>query len=109
MTAKRQWAKSTNGPDVTDVESLMRAIGTLHSATVSATFSPDGIGSTGGVKLTLSASFDVLPGSSVARLIVAESRWPCPEGHDIWAHIFQGLYQLDYQISQAYQNESLWQ
>jgi hypothetical protein len=108
MTAKKVWAKSTNGPDVTDVESLMRAIGGLHSAHVAVTLSPSGIGSTGGVKLLLTASFDVLPGSSVARMIQAESEWPCAEGHDIWAHIFEGLYQLDFQIGEAYQNEALW-
>jgi hypothetical protein len=53
--------------------------------------------------------FDVLPGSSLTEEVTAESCWPCPEGHDFWAHVFEGLYHLDYQISQVYKNESLWQ
>lgn len=108
MTAKKQWAKSTNGPDWTDVETLMRAIGGLHSGHVGLCLSPSGTGASGGLKIDLVMRFDVLPGSSLPAVVTAESDWPCPEGHDLAAHIFQGLYQLDYQISEVYKQESLW-
>lgn len=105
---KQRWAKSSNGPDVTDVEMMMRAIGALHSGGVGIQLSPLGIGSTGGIRVSCTMTFDVLPGSSLPEVVVAESTWPCSEGHDIWAHIFSGLYTLDHEISKVYENGSLW-
>jgi len=108
MAAKSQWAKSTNGPDWTDIETLMRAISALHTGHVNVAFSPRGIGSSGGLHIALSILLDVLPGSSLPAVIMAESEWPCAENHDLCAHVFEGLYQLDYQVGEVYKQEELW-
>jgi hypothetical protein len=100
--------KPSNGPDLTDVETLMRAIGSLHTGTVGVVFSPRGIGSSGGVEVSCAMNFDVLPGSALPPVVMVTSQWPCADGHDFWSHVFDGLYKLDFEISKVYKNEDLW-
>jgi len=52
--------------------------------------------------------FDVLPGSSVPEMVATDSVWPCSEHHDLAAHVYKGLHELDFEISKAYKNETLW-
>jgi len=100
--------KSMNGPDLIDAETMMRAIGALHSAHVFLTVSPNGTGSSGGVVTALTALFDVLPGSALPATVTTETIWPCKEHGDFWSHVFAGLYALDLEISKTYKNEALW-
>jgi hypothetical protein len=108
MGDKRKWAKSTNGPDETDLEALMRAIGVMHSARVAFTVQPLGTGLNGGVSILVTASFDLLPGSSLPPIVDVESKWPNSIGREFLGEIFQLLYQLDFRISEVYKNEELW-
>lgn len=108
MTRKAGWEKSTNGPDWTDVEMLMRAIEGLHSAHVAIVLSPDGIGSSGGIDVGASCLFDVLPGSSLPESVVVHKVWPCSMHATLAGHVFATLHELDYAISKVYSNESLW-
>ena len=108
LTAKKGWEKSTNGPDWTDVEMLMRAIAGLHSGHVAVIVSPDGIGSSGGVNVVASILCDVLPGSQLPPSIQVCKVWPCNTHATLAAHAFSLLHDLDYQIGQTYENESLW-
>jgi hypothetical protein len=105
---KSSWVKSSSGPDETDLESLMRAISGVHSARVAFTVQPLGTGFSGGVSILATASFTLLPGSSLPPIVDYESKWPNNEGLPFLAEIFRCLYQLDYRISQVYQNEELW-
>lgn len=105
---KRVWVKSSNGPDETDVEMMMRAMSALHSGHVAVMFSPAGIGSTGGVVVGAAMNFDVLPGSSLPAAVMAEGLYPCKECKTFWGHVFSVLHALDYKISEVYQQESLW-
>lgn len=100
--------KSTNGPDWTDVEMMMRAMGSLHSGRVGLTILPLGIGSSGGLSIACSMMFDVLPGSSLPAVVSTESTWPCNSHADLVAHVFGGLHRLDFEISKVYSNEVLW-
>lgn len=100
--------KSTNGPDWTDIETLIRAIGGLHSGKVGVTILPRGIGSTGGLSIGCSMMFDVLPGSSLPPGITVTKDWPCKQHADLESCVFAGLYALDFEISKVYQNEALW-
>jgi len=109
MTAKKQWAKSTNGPDWTDVEMLMRAIQSVHAGNVAIIVSPFGIGSSGGVDLGASMIFDVLPGSSLPPMVQVTSRWPCADHATLAAHAFEALHRLDFQIGEAYKQETLFE
>lgn len=104
---KRIWAKSTNGPDVTDVETLMRAISALHDTSVQFQCSPIGIGSSGGVRISAVATFTLLPGSDLPATVEQSANWPSNAGLDFWACLFQLLYQLDFQISERYAQEKL--
>jgi len=108
MIAKKVWARSTNGPDATDVETLMRAIGGLHTGRVALQCSPIGIGSTGGLSISVMMTFDRLPGSSLPECVNAETQYPSKDGREFWGMVFELLYQLDYRISQVYKNEELW-
>jgi hypothetical protein len=108
MPAKKLWAKSTNGPDWTDVEMLMRSIGGVHSGHVGLTILPSGTGATGGLKTAAHISFDVLPGSRIPPEVMTTGAWPCNAHSDLAAHAFSLLHGLDYAISQVYENAKLW-
>lgn len=108
MTNKTGWEKSTNGPDWTDVEMLMRAIGAVHSGHIALVCSPRGTGAGGGLDVAASMIFDVLPGSSLPPTVVVSSGWPCNTHKTLVAHAFESLHQLDFEISQVYKNEALW-
>ena len=108
MTRKTGWEESSSGPDWIDVESLMRAIGALHSAHVAVVVSPFGIGATGGVEVTVNAIFERLPGSALPPAVSVSKQWPCNTHKTLAAHAFSLAHELDHAIGQVYQNESLW-
>jgi hypothetical protein len=99
---------SSNGPDWTDVEMLMRAIGTLHSGGVGLTLLPRGTGSTGGISVGASIMFDVLPGSSIPEGLTVTGDWPCADHSTFEGHCFFPLHQLDFEIGETYKQEILW-
>ena len=104
----KRWREATNGPDVLDVETMMRALGALHSGHVVLTVSPFGTGSTGGVRTEAVMNFEVLPGSALPAQVSASSRYPCPEHQTFWGHIYALLVTLDWETSKVYKQESLW-
>jgi hypothetical protein len=108
MTAKKQWAKSTNGPDWTDVEMMLRSIGVLHGTSVGITLLPRGIGATGGLSVGANCIFDVVPGSEREECISVTKDWPCMQHADLASHCFALLHELDYQIGRAYEQKTLW-
>lgn len=104
----KMWAKSTRQPDWIDCETMMRSIGTFHSASVAVTISPRGIGAGGGLVTDVTATFHVLPGSSIPKLIGVKGHWPCGEHQSLETHIFALLYDLDSQIAKTYEEATLW-
>ena len=108
MTRKDGWEQPQNGPDWTDAEMLMRALGSLHSAHVACIIAPAGTGSSGGVEVAASAIFERLPGSALPENVVVEKNWPCSTHRTLAAHVFALLHELDYAISTVYKQESLW-
>jgi len=105
---KKGWEESTKGPDWIDVETLMRAIGALHSGRVGLTVLPSGTGSTGGLSVAASIMLDVLPGSSLPADILVDKNWPCSSHATLAAHAFALLHELDFAIGKVYQQDSLW-
>jgi hypothetical protein len=99
---------SSNGPDWIDCEMMMRAMSAVHSGHVELLMQPNGNGLNGGVSITLTMHFDVLPGSSLPAAVVCESKYPCGECGSLMAHIFSGLYALDKKIGELYENSELW-
>mgnify|MGYP003396384083 CR=1 FL=1 len=100
--------KSSNGPDWTDVEMMLRSLSALHSGHAGFTVLPRGTGSTGGLSVACSMMFDLLPGSALPEIVSTESSWPCNDHASLAAHVFAGLHKLDYEISKVYKNEALW-
>lgn len=109
MGKKTGWEDSTTTPDWIDIESMMRALGSLHSGTVGITFLPAGLGFGTGVSVAASIMLDVLPGSSLPECIAVEKGWPCSTHATIAAHVFSLLYELDYKIGQTYKQTTLWE
>jgi hypothetical protein len=105
---KTGWEDSTKQPDWIDIESLMRAMGSLHSGQVGLTILPAGTGFSGGVSVAASIMFVVLPGSALPECISVVKAWPCSTHKSLSAHCFSLLYELDYKISAVYKQESLW-
>jgi len=105
---KQEWRDATNGPDHLDVETMMRAMGALHSGVVSVAFAPVGIGPSGGVLTTAEISLAVLPGSSLPTVIGVSSKWPCNQCKSFWGHLYHLLHGLDREIAKVYEQESLW-
>lgn len=108
LGGKRGWEEPTKGPDWVDVESLMRAIGGLHTGNVAIIVSPSGTGFSGGVDVAASMLFDVLPGSSLPPNVQVHSDWPCDKHTTLAAHAFALLHDLDYEISKVYNQDGLW-
>lgn len=99
--------KSTNGPDQTDVETMMRAIEQAHTGRVQLTVSCAGIGPGGGLAVVLSFSLPSVCGREDEDQVLVVNRWPCPLHRDWWACIFEGLYRLDRAIGRQYHQDTL--
>jgi len=109
MPYKKTWENSTSALCEVDAETMMRALGALHSGYVVLMFSPLGTGSSGGVMVTASMHFNVLPGSSLPVAVMAEGAFPCKECKTFWGHVYSVLHELDAEIGRTYRNETLWQ
>lgn len=105
----KRWAKSMNGPDEIDCETMMRAMGALHSGHVGLMFSPFGTGSTGGMMVVGMMTFDVVPGSSLPAAVAAEGPYPCKECGTFWGHVYSVLHALDVKIGEVYEQSTLWE
>lgn len=108
MRRKQEWRDATAGPDHLDCETMMRAMGALHSGVVEVKFSPLGIGSSGGVITQAEIHFHVLPGSSLPSIVGVTANWPCSQCKSFWGHIYHLLHALDVEIGRVYKQESLW-
>jgi hypothetical protein len=108
VTRKSGWEEPSTGPDWMDVESLMRAIGALHSAHVAVIVSPSGTGFGTGVDVVASALFERLPGSQLPASVTATGRFPCNTHTKLVALAFSLLHSLDFEIGKVYEQASLW-
>jgi len=108
VTRKQGWEDSSTGPDWIDVETMMRALGALHSAGLELTVAPRGTGFSGGVTLMAHAKFERLPGSSLPEMVTAADIWPGSKAKTFVGAMYNLLYELDYRISQVYKQEALW-
>jgi hypothetical protein len=103
MTAKRQWAVSTSGPDWTDVAMLMSAIQGVHNCRVGLAITAPTDGHNGGLKIVVEAKFDVLPSSDLPKVVRAEGTWPSGRARTISGLAYSLVLDLDYNIGRAYE------
>lgn len=100
--------KSMSGPDEIDVIAMAKAIGSLHSGHVELIVRPSGTGFSPSAGVICRITFDVLPGSALPSSVEVKSTWPCEAHRTLAAHLYDGLYRLDFAISKVYKNEELW-
>lgn len=99
--------KSTSGPDWTDVAMMMGALEALHGCRVGLTGLTDTALGAGQLSIALNAQFDVLPSGQLPPIIQVLSVWPCKDCSSLAAHVYGGLYKLDFAIGEAYQQRFL--
>ena len=95
------------GPDWTDVAVMMSALESLHGCRVGLTVLTDTALPDGQLSTCLSAQFDVLPSGQLPPVIQAMSAYPCKDCSSFAAHVYGGLYKLDFAIGEAYQQRFL--
>lgn len=103
----KKWAKSTNGPDWTDVGIMMSALEVLHECRVGLTVLTDTHLPAGQLSIALTARFEVLPSGELPDVIQTLSAFPCKDCATLSAHVYGGLYKLDFAIGEAYQQRFL--
>ena len=99
--------KSSSGPDWTDVAMLMNAIGSLHGCQVVLTVTAGTQGHNGQLEVLAEARFELLPGSSLPRVVVIREPWPSKRQREFEAAAYNAIWQLDYQISKVYEQMTL--
>lgn len=98
---------TNNGPDWTDTAMLMSAIGQLHTCRVELTVTVPTQGHNGQLRILAAANFELLPGSSLPRQVVISETWPSGRARTVEALAYNAVWQLDYAISQVYEQMSL--
>lgn len=99
--------KFTNGPDWTDIAMYLGALDELHECKAGVLITTAGEARNGALRVTLMARFAVVPGSALPEEVVVEGGWPCAESHSLEAHVYEGIYRLDFAIGEAYQQRFL--
>jgi len=99
--------RTSNGPDWTDVATMMSALGSLHGSPVGMLITAAIQGHNGQLHISLISTFPVPGKEGEEREIVTESDWPCPHCLTLAAHVYGGLYQHDFAIGEAYQQRFL--
>jgi hypothetical protein len=107
MTSKKQWVKSTNGPDLTDVLMMVTALENIHDCRVELTATTAGQGHNGCGVLSATAYFNVLPGSTMHPEIRVDSTYPSVQGKSTWGMFYDLVWRLDFAVSEAYQQRTL--
>ena len=99
--------KFTNGPDWTDVATMMNALCTLHECVIDCGVTAGSQGHNGSLDIRLIASFTLLPNSGQVRTVVVDLTWPNKQNLEVAATVFKGLYKLDFAISEVYMQRFL--
>jgi len=105
VTARRGWEKSTNGPDWTDIASLMSAIEVMHTCRVSLIVTAGSQGHNGGIHVVALAVFDRLPGSGIPKQAEAKGDFPTARTKTFDGLCYALVFELDYAIQQLYEQQ----
>ena len=107
MAAKKEWARSSNGPDWTDVLMTMSALEGIHECRAGLTVIPATTGHNGGGKCEVWADFAILPGSNLPRRVSVEFTWPSGRGLGLVGSAYRALLELDYKICGNYRQTKI--
>jgi len=76
-----------------DVEMALRAVAELYSGTTMVTILPEGNGSSGGMKVAITTSWTVLPGSLLPDTVVTARLSKAYDGVSLPAFVLGGIYE----------------
>jgi hypothetical protein len=96
----KPWQLSKDGPDWTDISTMMQALGQLHSVSCTITFGP-GVFDGPSMFITIAAVRMPREGSVTGEAVLALSvEWPCKDHTRVEDCVFAGLYELDRALTQ---------
>lgn len=107
MNAKSQWRVSSTGPDWTDVLMMARAMETLHECRIRLAVTPAMLGHNGSGVVEISAAWDRLKESRMPSNVVVQSTWPTARNLPIEGVVYKLLWELDYRISEIYEQQKI--
>lgn len=107
MARKAEWVKSTNGPDWTDLEAMMRALEGLHGGAVVLSVSTVGIGASGGLAWSAVHSLETLGEHVTHSGVGVDGLWPCTDCATMEGLLYQLLWRLDFAIGANYQQQKI--
>lgn len=94
-------------PDWMDVLACIRALDGIHLGVTMVTILPEGTGSTGGMKIAISTSWEPAPGAPDMSCVITERLCTDHRVEGLPAFVLGGLYEHDYAIGAAYQQRRL--
>jgi hypothetical protein len=92
---------------MTDAVAMMAAIEAMHTCRVRLIGTTRGQGHNGSMHIELVAEFDLLPGSSLPKLVSVSMDWPSRAARTFEGLLYNLCWQLDYAIQQAYEQMKL--
>lgn len=99
--------KYGSGIALSDAITMMGAIEAMHSCRVKMIGITRGQAHNGSMIISLEASFDVLPGSDLPKLITVQHTWPTRTASTFEGLLYNLCWQLDYAIQKAYEQMPL--
>jgi len=95
--------KYGTGISMYEVVTMMGAIEAMHNCRVELIGTTRGQGHNGSMHIELRASFDILPGSDLPKVVGVEHIWPSNAAKSIEGLFYNLCWQLDYAIQKAYE------
>lgn len=99
--------KYGTGIGMTDVAAMMKAVEAMHTCRVEFRVLTAGKGVDGSMRIVCVASFDVLPGSDLPKIVQVEMFWPNKAAATFDGLCYNLLWQLDYAIQKEYEQMPL--
>lgn len=106
MGKSRPWATGGTTPDWLDVECALRALAELYGGVTMVSILPAGIGSTGGLHLAISSTWDRLPGTDLEDVVVTCRETRAYGCESLPAFVLGGVYEHEFAVGNAWQQRS---
>jgi len=94
--------KYSSGIGASEAIAMMGAIETMHTCRVALTVTTAGQAHNGNASIVLEATFDVLPGSDLPKVVSVKHQWPTRAASTFESLFYNLCWQLDYAIQKAY-------
>lgn len=99
--------KYSTGIGLTEGIAMMGAIEAMHGCRVALIVTTRGQAHNGCAHIELEATFPVLPGTELPRIVKVEHEWPSSAVRTFEGLLYNLAWQLDYAVQQAYEQMGL--